>query len=60
MSNLRIFRIWKMLATPGLRTMHPERLIMENDAVQNNISDNFHFDRKAVRSNLTELIFRDS
>ena len=32
--------------------MHPERLIMENNLVQNYISDNFHFDHKVVRSNL--------
>ena len=33
--------------------MHPERLIMEINPAQNYISDNnFHFDHKAVRSNL--------
>ena len=44
--------------TVGKRTMHPERLIMKINVVQNNISDNFYFDDKAVRSNLTELFFK--
>ena len=34
----------------------PGRLIM-NINVQNDISDNFHFDHKAVQSNLIELLF---
>ena len=29
LSNLWIFRIWKILASPGGRTMHPGRLIMK-------------------------------
>ena len=52
LSNLEIFRIWKILATSRERTMHHERLIIEINLVQNYISDNFHFDHKAVRSQL--------
>ena len=37
--------------------MNPERLIMKINIVKNYISDNFYFDHKAVRSNLTELFF---
>ena len=33
LSNLRIFRIWDILATPGGRKMHPERLIMKINVV---------------------------
>ena len=50
---ISFFRIWKILATPGGGTMHPERLIMEINVVQNYVSDYFHFDHKAVWSNLT-------
>ena len=50
--NLGIFRIWKILPTPRGRTMHPERLIMEINLVQNYIFDNFYLDNEAVRSNL--------
>ena len=57
LSNPCIFRIWKIFSTPGERTMHRERLIMEINAVQNFISDKFNSDHKAARSNLTELIF---
>ena len=32
--------------------MHPERLTMEINLVQNYISDNFHFDHKVLQSNL--------
>ena len=39
--------------------MHPARLIMEINIVQNGISDNFYFDNKAVQSNLTELKISD-
>ena len=46
-SDLSNFRIWKNLVTPGGKTMHPERLIMEIN-VQNYISDKFNFDHKAV------------
>ena len=49
MSNFRIFLIWKMLTTPGRRTMHPGRLIMVINIVYNDISDNFYFDYKAVQ-----------
>ena len=42
----------KILPTPRGSTMHPERLIMEINLVQNYISDNFHFDHKVVQSNL--------
>ena len=45
-----IFRIWKFLATPGRRTMHPGRLIMEINIVKNDISDNFYLDYKAIQS----------
>ena len=31
------------------------RLIMKVNVVQNDISDNFYFEHKAVRSNLTEF-----
>ena len=48
------FRIW---ATPGGWTMHPERLIMKINLVWNYISDNFHFDHITLRSNPTELFF---
>ena len=34
------------------------RLIMEINVIQNEISDNFYFDHKAVKSNLTELFFK--
>ena len=44
----------EILATPGGRTMDPGRLIMKINIV----SDNFHFDHKAVRSNQTELFFK--
>ena len=27
--NLRIFRIWKILTTPGEKTMHPGKLVIE-------------------------------
>ena len=37
--------------------MHPERLIMDINVVQNDISDNFNSDYKAVQTNLTELFF---
>ena len=49
LSYLRIFRIWTFLATPGERTMHPARLIIEINIVQNDISDNFYPDYKAVQ-----------
>ena len=39
--------------------IHPGRLIMNINVVQNDISDNFYFDHKAVQSNLTELFFED-
>ena len=35
--------------------MHPGKLIMDTNVVQNDISDNFYCDHKAVQSNLTEL-----
>ena len=37
--------------------MHPGRLIMQINVVQNYISDNFYFDHKIVRTNLTEIFF---
>ena len=37
--------------------MHHGRFIIEINVVQNDISDNFYFDHKAVQSNLTELFF---
>ena len=37
--------------------MHPGRLMIEINVVQNDIFDNFDFDHKAVQSNLTELLF---
>ena len=43
--------------TTGGRTVHPRKLIMKIKVV-NDISDNFYFDHKAVRSNLTELFFK--
>ena len=49
-----------MLATPGGRTMHPGRLVVDINVVQNEISDNSHFDHKAVGSNLTEVFFLKS
>ena len=55
--NLWIFRIWKILATPGGITMYPERLIIDIYVVQNDISGNFYFDYKVVQSNQTELFF---
>ena len=36
--------------------MHPGRLIMDINVVQNDISDKFYFDYKAVQLNLTKLI----
>ena len=39
--------------------MHPERLILKINVVQNYIFDSFYCDHKAVRSNLTELFFCD-
>ena len=44
-----IFSNLKFLATPGRRTMHPGRLIMDINNVLNDISDNFYFDHKAVQ-----------
>ena len=38
--------------------MHPREFIMELKVVHNVVSDNFYFDYKAVRLNLTELFFQ--
>ena len=54
---LCIFRNWKILATPGRKMMHSGRLIMWINVVQNEISDNFYPDHKAVKLNLTKLFF---
>ena len=54
------FLIWKILATPGGRMMHSERLIIEINIVRTYISDNIQFDHKTVRLNLTELFFLNS
>ena len=39
------------------RTVHPRKLIITINVVQNDISDNLYFDYKAEKSNLTELFF---
>ena len=52
LANLKMFRIWKIWATHGGKTMHPGRLIMVI-----NVSDNFYSYYKAVESNLPELFF---
>ena len=46
------FLILTILATPGGRKMHSGRLIMEINVDENNISNIFYFDHKAVQSNL--------
>ena len=42
LSNFVIFRVQKILVTPGGRTMHPGRFIMKINVVKNDISDNFY------------------
>ena len=42
------FRIYKFLATPGGRTMHPWRLIMKINNVINDIYENFYSDQEDV------------
>ena len=45
------------LTTPGGRMIHPVRVIINFNAVENDISNNFYSIYKAVQSNLTELFF---
>ena len=49
--------MWTILMTPGKKAMNPGRFIMEINVVQNDISDNFYFDYKAVFFyNILELL----
>ena len=41
-----------------MKTVYPRELIMKVKVVHNVVSDNFYFDYKAVRLNLTELFFQ--
>ena len=39
---------WSTLEAPSKKTVHFQELVIEINLVQNNISDNFYFEHKAV------------
>ena len=51
---------WLNFATSedlGVKIVYPREFIMKFKVVHNVVSDNFHFDHKAVGSNLSKLFF---